>query len=388
MKKILPILLCIILLAACGKNVSTGGNGTGKETIKVYAAPSDEMVVAIDDLSLGIFWGESSFARCAFPENWSDATPIKLFCEKETIEIRPIKGEYTGEKIKHTNAYKQSRDAVKYGEWIFSPTMLGVNTETVGTAQLEIKFNDLKYSRNSEDYMLFSREDDVKAMVYASLDGKAEVASKSDSEYLVKFSGEGTLNQSINFYIPKQPDTCVYERISEDSRYYLSPYSYFGDEKRGNANAFVRFESLDWLDASADEIVSAKYVVQNLTTLKSSVKLSAYGVKSDWCSINTTWPTRPILDDKAFDTVSIKSAGEYKFDVTDLLKEMLQNRGEARKGVVPEPGLQGVTENSPQVHSIRHGFALKVDGEIKERMAIASGDNGLFSLYLEIVVKR
>ena len=385
MKKVLPLMLCLVLLAACGETESTGGGVN--EMLRLYAAPSEVLEVAVDDLSLGVYWGESELARCAFPETWSDTSPIKLFYVEETIEIRPVSGEHTGEKVNKANVFGQARDAVKYGEWTFAPTQLGVNIEKEGTDQLKVKFADLKYSRDSEDYMLFSRGDDVKAIVSASIGGKAELVSKKDSEYVVKFSGDGVLNQSVNFYMPKQPDTTVYEKASGDNRYYLSPYLYFGDEKRGDSNAFVRFESLDFVDISADEIVSAKYVVQNLTNLKGDVKLSVYGVKSDWCSMNTIWSARPGLDGEPLSTVNIKGAGEYQFDVTDLIKEMLTARGEVRRGAAPEPGMWGVEEDSPAGHTVRNGFALKAD-EAKDRAVIASGDNGLFSPYLEIVIKR
>ena len=180
-----------------------------------------------------------------------------------------------------------------------------------------------------------------------------------------------TVNQSLNMYMSKQPDTSAYENTGEVASHYLSPYILLGDDTlKGEGWTYVRYETLKKLDIDPDKIVSAKYVFNNLFDLKKEVEIAAYPVIDDWCSINTRWSNRPLFDEDALSKVTVKKSGEYELEITSLLKEMLDNK---------------IDENAK--HSIRNSFMIRCNTE-GSNIAIASGDGGLFSPLLEIVLSE
>lgn len=179
------------------------------------------------------------------------------------------------------------------------------------------------------------------------------------------------LNQSIHLYKPKQPDTSAYENTGEQAGHYLSPYMLLGDKTiKGEGWTFVRYETLNSLNIPADKIVSAKYVFHNLFDLEKEAKIGAYAVTADWCSINTRWFNRPPFDEKPISEVLIKDRGDYELDITALMKEMIANK-----------------ERENAKYSVQNSFLIRSDS-IDSNMIFASGDNGLFSPVLEIVLSE
>lgn len=179
------------------------------------------------------------------------------------------------------------------------------------------------------------------------------------------------LNQSIHLYKPKQPDTSAYENTDEQAGHYLSPYMLLGDKTiKGEGWTFVRYETLNSLNIPADKIVSAKYVFHNLFDLEKEAKIGAYAVTADWCSINTRWFNRPPFDEKPISEVLIKDRGDYELDITALMKEMIANK-----------------ERENAKYSVQNSFLIRSDS-IDSNMIFASGDNGLFSPVLEIVLSE
>lgn len=179
------------------------------------------------------------------------------------------------------------------------------------------------------------------------------------------------LNQSIHLYKSKQPDTSAYENTGDVASHYLSPYILLGDETlKGEGWTYVRFETLNSLNIDPEKIVSAKYVFHNIFDLKKETKISAYAVTADWCSINTRWFNRPPFDEKPISEVIVKTSGDYELDVTALLVEMMKNKGK---------------ENA--TYSIQNSFMIRSDTE-GSNVIISSGDNGLFSPVLKIVLSE
>lgn len=88
------------------------------------------------------------------------------------------------------------------------------------------------------------------------------------------------------------------------------------------------------------------------------------------CSINTRWFNRPPFDGTPVSQVKIQAKGDYILDVTSLLKEMLKNKP---------------YENA--AYSVQNSFFIRCDST-GGSLLLASGDNGLFSPFLEIVLKE
>jgi hypothetical protein len=117
-----------------------------------------------------------------------------------------------------------------------------------------------------------------------------------------------------------------------------------------------------------DKIISAKYVFRNLFDQPKEVKIGAYAVTADWCSINTRWFNRPTFDEKPISQAAVQKAGDYELDITNLFKEMIKNRAD---------------ENAK--YSVRNSFFIRSDTP-DSSLILPSGDGGLFSPYLEVVI--
>ena len=98
--------------------------------------------------------------------------------------------------------------------------------------------------------------------------------------------------------------------------------------------------------------------------------MGAYPVTADWCSINTRWFNRPPNDDKPVGTTVVKKRGDYEIDVTALLKEMIANKG-----------------RETAKYSVQNSFLIRCDTP-GGNLLLASGDNGLFSPCLEILLEK
>lgn len=116
-------------------------------------------------------------------------------------------------------------------------------------------------------------------------------------------------------------------------------------------------------------MVSTKYVFHNLFDLDKEVKIGVYAVTADWCSINTRWFNRPPFDEKPFSEVIVKTSGDYELDVTAVLVEMMKKS----------------KENA--TYSIQNSFMIRSDTE-GSGVILSSGDNGVFSPVLEIVLSE
>lgn len=247
-------------------------------------------------------------------------------------------------------------------DYICYPTSFGVNTEIVipkrtneNKYQIKIQLPNLAPDTSSPDYIVFKtalEKGEVKSLLYTPLlidnKGKWSYANSiklldkdvENNVYTVEYSVDEkfltdkntkfpvTLNQSVHLYKSKQPDTSAYENTGDVASHYLSPYILLGDKTlKGEGWTYVRFETLNSLDINPEKIVSAKYVFHNLFNLDKEVKIGAYAVTADWCSINTRWFNRPPFDEKPISEVIVKTSGDYELDVTALLVEMMKNKG-------------------------------------------------------------
>lgn len=385
----------------------------GDNTTKIflYSAPVEESLNVITEFN-DKYIADGDYFEKVFPKQVSKKTPITVGTGDNYINIY-FTSEKTSVAEKQTNVlFNVEREAVVYEDvfgkdmdYICYPTSFGYNSEIVipkrtkdNKYQIKIQLPNLAPDTSSPDYILFKtalEKGEVKSLLYTPLlvdkkgnwsyansvklvDKDAEnniytVEYIVDEEFLndknTKFPV--TLNQSIHLYKSKQPDTSAYENTGDVASHYLSPYILLGDNTlKGEGWTYVRFETLNSLNIDPEKIVSAKYVFHNLFDLKKETKISAYAVKADWCSINTRWFNRPPFDEKPISEVMVKKSGDYKIDITPLFIEMIKNKGK---------------ENA--TYSIQNSFMIRSDTE-NSNVIISSGDNGLFSPVLEIVLSE
>ena len=392
------------------ENVQAYERDDGNKVIYLYSAPieqSSNLIVEGEEE----YVAEGSFFNKYFPLELSNDSPIevgngvnfaRIYLQEEAkgrLEDRLTVLGINKQSVVYENAFKNGEDYICY------PTSFGVNTEIVipkrtkeNKYQIKIQLPNLAPDTSSPDYILFKtalEKGEVKSLLYTPLlvDKKGNWSYANSVklvdkdvenniytvEYIVDeefLNNKNTkypvvLNQSIHLYKSKQPDTSAYENTGDVASHYLSPYILLGDETiKGEGWTYVRFETLNSLNIDPERIVSAKYVFHNLFDLKKETKISAYAVKADWCSINTRWFNRPPFDEKPISEVIVKTSGDYELDVTALLVEMMKNKGK---------------ENA--TYSIQNSFMIRSDTE-GSNVIISSGDNGLFSPVLKIVLSE
>lgn len=393
------------------ENVQAYEREDENKSIYLYSAPIERSSNLIFEDAEG-YITEGSYINKRFPIDLSNATPIEITDGDNFAKIYLQDKKIKGELKNRVNIFGVNKQAIIYENafsnretYICYPTSFGANTEIVipkrtneHRFQIMLQLPNLAPDRNSPDYILFKtalEKGDVKSLLYSPLlvdkEGNWSYANSvklvnKDSEnniYTVEYSVDEdflndkntkfpvTLNQSIHLYKSKQPDTSAYENTGDVASHYLSPYILLGDNTlKGEGWTYVRFETLKSLDIDPEKIVSAKYVFHNLFDLNKETKISAYVVKADWCSINTRWFNRPPFDEKPISEVIIKSSGDYKLDITPLFVEMIKNKN---------------IENA--TYSIQNSFLIRSDTKGSNAI-IASGDNGIFSPVLEIVLAQ
>lgn len=393
------------------ENVQVYEGGDGNKVIYLYSAPVEQSSNLIVEYEEG-YIADGTYFNKIFPFRLSNATPIEVNDSNNFAKIYLQNCEIKGRLEGRQNVFGLNKQAVVYenafenGEdYICYPTSFGVNTEIVIPKrtneykyQIKIQLPNLAPDTSSPDYILFKtalEKGEVKSLLYTPLlvdaNGNWSYANSvklidKDSEnniytveYIVneEFLNDKstkfpvTLNQSIHLYKSKQPDTSAYENTGDEASHYLSPYIILGDETlKGEGWTYVRFETLNSLDIDPEKIVSAKYVFHNIFDLKKETKISAYAVKADWCSINTRWFNRPPFDEKPISEVIVKKSGDYQLDITPLFTEMIRNKD-----------VEGAT------YSIQNSFMIRSD-TADSNVILSSGDNGLFSPVLEIVLSE
>lgn len=393
------------------ENVQAFEKSDGSKVIYLYSAPIERSENRIEEGNNG-FQANGTYFNKVLPTNLSEETPIKVGNNTNFAKIFIPGALYEGKMTEYKNVFGINRPAVLYqdafgegNDYICYPTSFGVNTEIriskktkENKFQIKLQLPNLTPDIGSPDYILFKtalEKGEVKSLLYTPLvcdaNGKWSYANavkliEKDSEtntYTVEYEVDKdflnnkdtkfpvTLNQSIYLYKSKQPDTSAYENTQDEAGHYLSPYMLLGDRTlKGEGWTFIRYQTLNNLDIDPKKIVSAKYVFHNLFDLEEETKISGYAVTVDWCSINTRWFNRPTYDDKPISEVIVKKSGNYELDITPLFIEMVKNKNQ---------------ENA--TYSVQNGFMIRSDTK-NSNVIIASGDNGLYSPVLKIVLSE
>lgn len=393
------------------ENVQVYEHKDEKKVVYIYSAPIEHSENAIIE-GEEEYTAVGTYFQKKFPFELSDADPIEVVSGNNYAGLYVPESGAKGKLEDRQNVFGVNKQAIIYenafengAEYVCYPTSFGVNTEiiipkrtTEYTFQIKIRLPDLIPDTTSPDYVLFKtalQKGEVRSLVYTPLavdkNGNWSYANRvaliekdlENSTYTVEYTVDEeflkdkntkfpvTLNQSIHLYKSKQPDTSAYENTGDVASHYLSPYILLGDGTlKGEGWAYVRFETLNSLDIDPEKIVSAKYVFHNLFDLKKETKISAYAVTADWCSINTRWFNRPPFDKRPISEVVVNESGDYELDMTALLVEMIRSK-----------------EKQSAIYSVRNSFFIKSDTE-NSNICISSGDNGLFSPCLKIVVSK
>ena len=287
-------------------------------------------------------------------------------------------------------------------DYVCTPTAYGLNTEIIlrkpgdkTTFDIQVQLPALIPDTQSPDYIAFRQDkdtNDVQSILYTpmAVDKRGSWSYQNDIKLMDKDSGTNTyrlsyvidaeflktasypvrLNQSLHLYKAKQPDTSAYSDTGDVAGHYLSPYMLVGDStSKGEGWTYIRYETLNKLTIDPDDVIAARYVFHNLLDLKNPMTVGAYAVTADWCSINTRWYNRPEYDTRPMSQVDVQKKGDYALDVTTLVKEMLKNKGQ-----------------KDALYSVNNSFMIRSDTPDSSAL-FASGDGGLFSPMLEIVLK-
>jgi len=397
-----------------GENILEYTNEKGETVLRIYSAPIETSENAITHNENGDYYGKGKFIEKILPVLWSAENPISVTQQSNYAEIMPADiSEYSSERVQTINMFGQICDSVIYknvfGEGIdltCSFTSFGVNMEIVfnehpkqNTYQIKLKLPGLVPDTGSPDYILFKAAlDEVGARsiletpLAADKNGNWSYANSvrltdKDSKtgtYTVEFtidevfmSNEATTypvaaTHSVSLYKVKQPDTSVYENTGDEAGHYLSPYMLVGDSTiKGEAWTYVRYETLYGMDISPAKVISARYVFRNLFTSPKEVTIGAYAVTADWCSRNTRWFNRPTNNENPISQVTVQKASDYSLDITEHFKEMIKNRN----------------KKDEAEYSVRNSFMIKSNTE-NSSLIFPSGDGGLFSPYLEVVLMK
>ena len=368
----------------------------------IYASPLEKSNCKLQDSVDGYIYDGNFVSNC-FPKELSKNNNINIVKDTQSIAIFPVDDRIYSSTFKtNKNVFGLKRECIEYKDFFGKNTEMicyacpfGINFEIVLNKKLQSnKFNlkiripDVVPDTSSLDYITMNTlygktklKINTPLLVYKkgwNYENSVKLIDKENDIYTIEYSINEelfendnlypmVLNQSIYVHTDKQPDTSVYKKFN-DKKFYLSPYMVF-ENIRGKNNTYIRFDNLSGLDIDYKTVVSAKYILRNLFKTNDTINMGVYAVKEEWCSINSNWDNKANYDGQALDIQKINKAGDYGFDITKHFKKMLKNGKDNKKN-----------------HTLNKGFMLKVNSK-SEKILLASGDNGIFSPYLEIVTR-
>ena len=386
-------------------NTATYLNEDGTKTVYVSSVPIEPEKMQVRQKG-DTYQSTGSRVSVTMPKQLS---PEKGIAIGEYLEVFPMQAVDTPARhMDRANAFGIVAPCVVYENFFGAlplycyPNSFGINMEIVIPKRtgnhifsLQLKQPPDYFSEIEPDYIDFRNEVDLQSMVYTpiavdakgawSYQNRIVLATGEDGKMIVHFVIDKAflddpntqypvvLNQSIYAYQHKQPDTAIYSQAGQYARHYLSPYLLLGEKTpKGEGMALLRFEVLDDLDASAEDVLKAEYCFTNLVEQEKNVIVGAYAITNDWCSVNTKWKSKPNYDALPVGTVMVREKGVYGLDITRLLREMLQNRGKY------EP-----------LYSVRNSFLIKSNSkEERTSLLLAAGDAGFCPPYLKVILKK
>lgn len=330
-----------------------------------------------------------------FPNKLSHDKPIKIANNESFMQIVPqgISKAIPAKKTIITDIYNIKREAVVYSsiqeniDLVFYCNTLGLKCEIILKSK-KADLSDFKFdietsnlmvgTSNSEYITLYNLKDEPKAIFFNPCfkgSGKNDInISVEKSDYLTKSKGEiftytikfddiksmtfpVTTNVSFYLYKTKQPDSSVKSKVS--GNHYLSAYLFVGNNQdMGDMNTYVRFEANSFRMIDYTKIISAKYIVYDLSESNNS-NIAAFRVIGNWGSPAITWREQPEIDLSTAYKPSINH-NEYTFDITPLVIEW-------------NKFLNGIGED---IYNNRFGFVMKnIENTQNEYNVFSAADN-------------
>ena len=363
----------------------------------------DNTIIPISDTKGYMFTNKINDIKTYLPDNISSQKSIciensntKMNIFLESIESKKA------EKVIYTSVFNKENERVFYdsihedNKCYVSIDDFGVNTELIinndiSTIEYIIEIEGMKIESSCPDYILFLDviNNDVKGIVYKPeifeqekdilnniMNKKCDFSIKrietnryklvvtinDNIEYPIK------INQSFHLYKNKQPDSATYS--NSNSGYYLNDKVILGNDiSKGEGQLLVRFEDLDLIDIKPQDIIFAEYIISEISDTNQIATIVMYPVLSSWCSLNVRWDTKPVYSKEYTQEVTVKEAGDYHFDITEIIKKWIENKGEKEAE-----------------YSIQHGFAL-VNKTPETPKIFATGDHGTFTSCIKISIK-
>ena len=399
-------------------NIAAYENKEGTKTLYIYSGlieNTKNYTVSEENEYLA----DGTYVTKKFPKSFNKDSGIYIISnsreqvgeQKNYMNIFPNDQDksYEAECADYVNVFNQKNTGLQYknvfgdkSDLYFYPTVYGVNSEiiipdkdSVRSYTFKIKVPEIMPDTASPDYMLLKKRnsDNVLSMIYTpllvdkkgkwSFNNKVKFIEKDyeNGMYVVEFipdeeflSSNDTkypviMNQS--FYLAHEngdADTSAYSDAGDEAKHYLSTYMLLGDKTfKGEGHSFIRYESLNDLNINPEDIISAKYCFRNLLDLSEKATIGLYAVTSNWCSINTTWSSKPEYDENIVTQIEVYKKGDYSLNITPLIKTMIQSK-----------------ENENAKYSIRNSFFIKIETSDID-VLLASGDSGLYTPCLELI---
>ncbi len=332
-----------------------------------------------------IYQNKSNEVQIYFPKELSATKAIKIVNKDSFIQLSPknLPAEriITAYKKAETTFYNIKQDVVIYQEvWpgidlMFYCNTLGLKCDLIvknkesdiSNILFEMDTSDLKLGTvNCEYDLLNNAKNEPKAIFFNPLikDDKnsiistkriSSLASSNSKKYFYNVNLSETIsphmkypitaNLSFYLYKTKQPDSSVKSEVMGNQ--YLSNYLFTGNSSEmGDMNSYVRFESNSFRDIDYTKIVSAKYIVYDLTEDSTNTAICAYRVIGNWGSPSITWNEQPIID-TSVEFKPVVDGNQFTFDITPLVIEWIKF-------------LNGVGQEQ---YNNRFGFVLKNNAE-------------------------
>lgn len=393
-------------------NRATYLNKDGTKSLYLFSSPVftddgkeiDHSITEIQDQELKnrgfTYQNTCNSVSAYFPDSLEDR--YFLLADKSTQLKVSVKGNKNGGQSvdRITTVWGRETDALTYRSTaghdpLYAyPSQFGFTLEA--SAQPErahefyISLDHCIADASSPEYIIFrhKKTEKVLAIAYAPVMrtkdggiaiGNISVSETNGSTYTIR-SGFDALSSgdfpdenarcavSIHLYVPKQPDTTVYENTPEVNNY-LSQFMFTGRQnERGQSQTYVRFEQLDSLDLAGKDIVSASYYVHSMDP-SSKTALAAYPAVDDWCSFAVDWTIKARPDPSIRVKPKVLDSGDLAFDITKFVRLWLDNRGD---------------DNA--VYSVRNGMVL-INSDPSSREVLAANDSGIYGTVLVINYK-
>ena len=397
------------------KNVIGFENSDQTEALYVFSSPVYINNNTYQNKIQPITGGDNRFAYqnigndiiSFLPDKLSSQSSFLIQSNNTEMELFPQSSESKdARQIKYINAFGKSAEHLYYENafesnyYVFIDDF-GIDTETVisntkiNTMEYIVEMDNVTVDTTCPDYVLFRSiyDESVKGIIYKPtiiengknvLDGvmtetcDISVNSAGEGRFTVTITLNDTftekakyplkINQSFHLYKPKEPDSAIYSDSSFN--YYLNDKVVLGnDPQKGEGQLLVRFENLDFIDISPQDILSAEYIISEISGTSQSATIAMYPVVSEWCSLNVRWNVKPIYSRNYVQRITVNKRGDYHFDITELLQRWLENKGKEADYIIRN-GLVLVNE-TPDIPKL-----------------FATGDNGVFTTCLKIKIRK